>query len=462
MQKIVAKISEEQKQNVYNDLSEAGQANGYFYLMVSLSGIVATLGLLTNSAAVIIGAMLIAPLMNPIISGSLAITLGDTQLLRRASFAELTGLTLAIVLATFITLLSPTRELTPEILARIEPTLFDLLIALASGAAGAYTITYHPKSSALPGVAIATALMPPLCVVGIGLATYEYSVVMGGFLLFLANLIAISLASSIVFLLAGFTSKFSGEKQEVLNVRQRFTISIALLVIISIPLITIMARAIDRNQTDKLIYQSLTDNLQIIPRTELVSYNYQKESSGMNIYAVVRSPEHFTPNQLREIENLLEHKLKAPVSLQMQMVRVAEVDRHSLVDSSIEERVVPAMALSTETESSSLTLNNPEKLIEDILIEKSRVSPDFEWKTFSFSYYRDTSTYRVTIHLEPEAIIDSSLTNLLTNLIEDRLKRKVTLSIIQPVVKESSEVDEEQRGEEDAIDSSDADSDKKI
>ncbi|QGG48421.1 TIGR00341 family protein [Heliorestis convoluta] len=447
MQRVASKISEEQKREIYHELSESGQANAYFYLMVALSGTVATLGLLTNSAAVIIGAMLIAPLMNPIISGSLAITLGDTQLLRRASFAEFTGLALAIVLSTFITLLSPTRELTPEILARIEPTLFDLLIALASGAAGAYTITYHPKSAALPGVAIATALMPPLCVVGIGLATYEYAVVMGGFLLFLANLIAISLASSIVFLLAGFTSKFTGEKDEVLSVRQRFMISIAMLVLISIPLITIMARAVDRNQTDKLILQSLSDNLQIIPRTELVTYQYQRDSKGLEIYAVVRSPEHFTPNQLREIENLLEYRLKAPVSLQLQMVRVAEVNRHGLIDSPPlapeEGAVVPAMGTTLSPEQAGIVLNNPEKLIEDILVEKNRVSPDFLWRTFSFSYDRETSTYKVTLHLEAEATIDGSLPSLLTTLMEDRLKRKVLLSIVQPMV-EVSEVEEEE------------------
>ena len=97
-----------------------------------------------NSVAVIIGAMLIAPLMTPIVAGSLAITLGNTRLLRISAKAELTGVVLAITISVFLTLLSPTKELTSEILARTKPTFIDLLIALASGAAGAYAMCSRP------------------------------------------------------------------------------------------------------------------------------------------------------------------------------------------------------------------------------------------------------------------------------------------------------------------------------
>ncbi|MZP30404.1 TIGR00341 family protein [Heliobacterium undosum] len=457
---LIDKLPQEKMQAIYDANTRAARADGFFYLMVCLSGTVATLGLLTNSAAVIIGAMLLAPLMNPIVAGALAMTIGDTQMLRRSAVAELSGVILAVVLSTFITLISPTRELTPEILARTQPTLFDLLIAFASGAAGAYTLAYRPESSALPGVAIATALMPPLCVVGIGFASYDYSVVWGGFLLFLANLIAINLASFIVFRLAGFTTHYGNDESFDLSVRQRLLMSAALFVLISLPLVSIMLKVIDHNNLDKLVRESLTENLQIVPRSELVSYKAERNTDGVTVSAVVRTPGTFKPEQIRDMENVLEYTLKAPVEVHLQTVRVAEVTRHRLFDvehplpgtgsgavpaeaasggasdSPAEGADTPALSPSASTQ--TVKLNNPEKLIEDILVEKSRVSPGFLWQTFSFSYDREKAAYDVRLLMQPQAEWTGDLPPLLAELMEERLKRKVNLTVEKPKAPEAA------------------------
>ena len=144
--------------------------------------------------------------MSPIIGMSFSITTGDSRLFSQSIKAIIFGALLSLVISVFVTLLLPTSALTSEMLARSKPTTIDLIVALASGAAAAYTMCHNKGLTVLPGVAIATALMPPLCVVGSGLALNNYSVALGGSLLFLANLIAINLSAAVIFEIVGFTT----------------------------------------------------------------------------------------------------------------------------------------------------------------------------------------------------------------------------------------------------------------
>ena len=195
----------EGQKNIYNNVLGDAKPDRYYFVMVILSCTVATYGLLANSTAVVIGAMLIAPLMGPILAGALAVATNSNEMLKISAKTEALGAVTAVILAALLTLVLPHSELTPEVMARTTPTILDLVIALASGAAGTYAICVKPQGATLPGVAIATALMPPLCVVGIGLAKQSFSVVSGAFLLFLANMIAINVAAIAMFELAGFS-----------------------------------------------------------------------------------------------------------------------------------------------------------------------------------------------------------------------------------------------------------------
>lgn len=157
--------------------------------------IIASIGLNTNSTAVIIGAMLISPLMGPIIGIGLAVGINDMQLLGR-SFRSLWIATLfSILAATLYFLISPLNEVQPELLARTSPTIYDVLIALTGGAAGILATCTRGKGSVLIGVAIATALMPPLCTVGFGLATGRWLFALGAFYLYFINSVFISIAT---------------------------------------------------------------------------------------------------------------------------------------------------------------------------------------------------------------------------------------------------------------------------
>lgn len=204
-------IDEPHKMSLYIDVAQGAsllQLN-YWLELIFAAGI-ATLGLALNSPAVIIGAMLISPLMSPILSMGLSLASGDFVLAVLSAVKLFLSCTAAIALATLLVYYLPFKEITSEIAARTQPNVLDLFVALFSGAIGSISTCKPMRGivTSIPGVAIAVALMPPLCVVGhgIGIAT-SHSVIdgsrvaQGGFLLFLTNLVAITFTAMIVFLL---------------------------------------------------------------------------------------------------------------------------------------------------------------------------------------------------------------------------------------------------------------------
>lgn len=176
----------------------------HFVLMMAMSVIVAIMGLSANSAALVIGAMLIAPLMTPVlgIAASIAMALGDavTRSVITVVLATIGAISVAYVIAGFL----PGDPLTTEVLARTAPDARDLVVALAAGVAGSYATARPDVSSSLPGVAIAVALVPPLAVVGITMRAGQGDLALGALLLYATNLAAIVTVSTVVFILAGF------------------------------------------------------------------------------------------------------------------------------------------------------------------------------------------------------------------------------------------------------------------
>jgi uncharacterized hydrophobic protein (TIGR00271 family) len=200
----------ERRTEVLRELDQASSPGFDYFLLVVLSCSIATFGLLTNSVAVIIGAMLVAPLMSPILGLSLASVAGEQRMFQHALIALIEGVLLAIVLSSLLGWVAKVLpfdmlvELPQEVLARTRPTPFDLGIALAGGAAAAYALAQPRLSAALPGVAIATALMPPLCTIGSGISLGNSNVILGAALLFFTNLAAISFAGILVFIALDF------------------------------------------------------------------------------------------------------------------------------------------------------------------------------------------------------------------------------------------------------------------
>ncbi len=182
---------------------EDGQLSGNYLFMCAASAGIAISGLLLNSPAVIIGAMLVSPLMAPIVRLGLGLTTLNPSRVASASVGLFGGMGVALIISIGVVLFSPIKEATPEILARTSPNLFDLMVATFSGLAGGYALV-RGKGGAIVGVAIATALMPPMTVVGFGIATADASVTTGALLLFLTNIVAISLSVTMITIWYGF------------------------------------------------------------------------------------------------------------------------------------------------------------------------------------------------------------------------------------------------------------------
>ena len=181
---------------------DAGWTARYLF-MTTLSAGIAVLGLLLSSPAVVIGAMLISPLMGPIIGLGFALATVDARHIRRAAVALAAGSAFAVLFCAAVVLFSPLQNVTNEIAARTRPNLFDLLVALFSAMAGTYA-TIRDRAGAIVGVAIATALMPPLATVGFGLATGNIAVLTGALLLFTTNFVTIALTAAVMARMYGF------------------------------------------------------------------------------------------------------------------------------------------------------------------------------------------------------------------------------------------------------------------
>lgn len=156
---------------------------------------IASLGLNVNSTAVIIGAMLISPLMGPIMGVGLAIGINDFELMKRSLKSYFIATVFSVTTATIYFAFTPLDEVQSELLARTSPTIYDVFIALVGGLAGIVAVATKEKGNVIPGVAIATALMPPLCTAGFGLATGNLLYFLGAFYLYFINSVFISLAT---------------------------------------------------------------------------------------------------------------------------------------------------------------------------------------------------------------------------------------------------------------------------
>lgn len=242
---------------IYGQMRGNSRADADFYVMILLSSTIAFFGLLQDSVAVIIGAMLVAPLMSPMIAIAHSIVMGNLPMFRRAALSTLSGMVLAIAAAALMTAFLPYIGLIPaseQIIARTQPNLLDQYIALASGAAAAYALSRKGVAAALPGVAIAAALVPPLCVVGYGLGSYQLEMAWGALLLFLTNLAAIVFASAAVFMLLGFRPT-RVERNE--HVRRGVAVAVIGMVFVTVPLAIATVSSVKKLETGVTVKNTL-------------------------------------------------------------------------------------------------------------------------------------------------------------------------------------------------------------
>lgn len=208
------KVAPQELQQMLVGLLEESTLDLNYVVLILGSCAIATFGLLSNSAAVIIGAMLVAPLMLPIRGLAFAALEGNVVLFRKGLIAIAVGTLLAVFLAWLVGSLVGLPEFGSEVVARSEPTLLDLGIAIAAGGISGFAKVEPKVSSTLAGTAIAVALMPPICVIGLGLSQADWSLSLGATLLYLTNLLGITLSCMLTFLIAGYTPLHRARKAQ--------------------------------------------------------------------------------------------------------------------------------------------------------------------------------------------------------------------------------------------------------
>jgi uncharacterized hydrophobic protein (TIGR00271 family) len=221
--------------DLFDRLQSGARWNVDYILMMCLSTAIASLGLIQNSTAVVIGAMVVAPLMTPLIGAGLSLIQGNLLFFRDAMRAMGFGIAASLTISITLGFIVPLEQLTPELLARGAPTIIDLAVAFLSGAAAAYALARPSLLGALAGVAIAAALVPPLATVGIAFTEFRWDIVEGAAILFVTNLVAIILGAAFVYRLLGIQGSRIGVRLP-LWVRRTVLLLVLLSVVLTAPL----------------------------------------------------------------------------------------------------------------------------------------------------------------------------------------------------------------------------------
>ncbi len=286
----------------YEDLHDMMKENiiihGANMWILMMAILIASIGLNVNSTAVIIGAMLVSPLMGGILTMGYSLAIRDLGLLKQAGACFLTQMVISLITSTAYFTLTPLTTATSEMIARTSPTLWDVLIALFGGIAGSIGNTRKKASNVIPGVAIATALMPPLCTTGYGIATGQFSFAMGAFYLFTINTLFIGLSAFIVTKLLRVPSvREMDEKRR----RRANRIVTVLIIIIIIPsaltgALTVYKSILDKNISDYLNKEFVFEN------TQLVQNSVDNANRKISVSLV---GEHLSDERISELQDRL-------------------------------------------------------------------------------------------------------------------------------------------------------------
>ncbi|WP_420628226.1 TIGR00341 family protein [Candidatus Leptofilum sp.] len=320
---LLPKLTKDEQAVVDSDMRKNAIANIDFNLLILLSAGIAYFGLQQDSSAVIIGAMLVAPLMSPMMAMGYGIVKGSLTLFRQAAVATLIGISLAVGLTALVTYILPIQSVTDEILARTNPNLLDLFIALISGLAGAYALCRKEVSASLPGVAIAASLVPPLCVVGFGIGRGNERIALEALLLFTTNLASIVVASIFMFWAVGFRPT-SARSQRLFQATTYFSLFAVLLVTIPLTFYTLQETTQSRRlaavkgileeevnpniaQIEDVVVEAIEDGFVV----GMTVYFYQPELVG---------DEAAQQAAVEDIRRQLESAVEGPVTVRAQVI----------------------------------------------------------------------------------------------------------------------------------------------
>lgn len=273
----------EDEQETIDSIKKGVEFKGTNLWVLIFATFIASLGLNTNSTAVIIGAMLISPLMGPIMGFGLGLGISDFELIKRSFRNFAIATVFSVITSSIYFLISPISEAQSELLARTQPTLYDVLIAFFGGLAGIVASSTKSKGNVIPGVAIATALMPPLCTAGFGLATGNQYYFFGAFYLFFINSVFISLATYLVVRVLKYPKKVFLDKER----EKRVTRYVGIIVIFTIvPSLFLSYRLVKTTYFNQQVLNYVNTEL-AFPNTQILSKTITNTSDKKEIKVVL-------------------------------------------------------------------------------------------------------------------------------------------------------------------------------
>jgi uncharacterized hydrophobic protein (TIGR00271 family) len=328
-----AQVEAMHRQAVRKTIQENAKLSVAFMVMNMLAATIASYGLFANSPAVIIGAMIIAMLLGPITGVSLALVDSDVKALLRGVCTLLVGAAGVIATAYTIGSIHIDVPITVEILGRTHPNFADLMIALAGGAAGAYASVSPRLSVAFVGVAIATALVPPLCAASILLARGQHQLALGAFLLTFTNIVAIQFASSVVLFFTGFRKLSEAKGLSVLQFLKYNFVSIAILAVLAVVLTDSMHEVLSKKIYEANVRSVLEQECAASDGCYLADIRFGPRWKQENVIAVVvRGPQPPTPERIAAIEKKLPaHPKGLPVELRARYVPTTTISRNGVL-----------------------------------------------------------------------------------------------------------------------------------
>ena len=304
-------------------IAAGSRPHGRFFVLLIASSMIASFGLVANSAAVIIGAMLVSPLMTPIFGVALGMLRGNPLLLWRSLATELVGVSLAVGAAYLVGLPQLSfGEATPEMLARTQPNLLDLLVAIFAGFAGTYALLDERVSPALPGVAIATAIVPPLATCGLCLALGAWSGAAGSMLLFLANFVSILVVALLTFWMGGLARS---RRRTMRRVISHLGPTLAAFVVLAVVLTNSLMSIVRDHTLKREIHTTVSQKLAETHGADLVSVMHHQNPGGVQVLATVRSQRTVSPVWVTAIQSELQEALGQSVDLVVRTIRSRDV-----------------------------------------------------------------------------------------------------------------------------------------
>ncbi|MCW2286772.1 putative hydrophobic protein (TIGR00271 family) [Rhodoblastus acidophilus] len=296
-----------------------------YFVLNAAATLIAGYGLLANSEAVIIGAMLIAMLYGPILAIGLALAELDASLLARALISEIAGVAWVLAIGILIGLVHWKIPLSDQLLARTKPNLLDLMIALVGGAAGAYASASPRISGAIVGVAIATALCPPLTACGILIARGYPTLAAGAALLFFTNLVAIATAAMATFLVLGHRARLA-KNSSLLTLAAR-SVPLLLLVLLGFYLIDALHRSVEEVSLRNSVLAAIESGLKNTPGAHVVEVRLENEDGRRVAFVVVRAPATFTAEMVARLDDEIDRAVGRNLSLHLRTLLVEEMTR---------------------------------------------------------------------------------------------------------------------------------------